>query len=291
MKCLFVFWLMLTSLGAEPFFETFPIKVPQKPDRQRTVYDQHPFSWNGIPAIIRAPDDRLFLAWTAARGFAGGGRLVGAYSADGGRTWGTPIELINNADRDDSEPCLLVDGNNMVLISTSLRLPEQFDKFNIFPVRYDRAWWWMTSTGDGGRTWSQPVELNIPHAYPGKGGNGLRLSDGTWMIPYQYGIDAEKGVTPRLEGDIQSVAAMLFSPDQGKTWKRGEYMTVPGSTDASEPAVVQTSNGDLYCIMGRRARWLWRNGARRCSSRRAARRTGTTGSSRRSVRMARAGRR
>ena len=100
-------------------FETFPLRI-QAESKQKTIYGQSAFAYNHIPSITRAPDGRLFLCWIAEIGFARGGRIVGAYSADGGETWGNPIELINNPDRDDGDPVIVVDGRRLMVISTSI---------------------------------------------------------------------------------------------------------------------------------------------------------------------------
>ena len=75
------------------FFEKFPLRISDAP---AAVYAQTKFFHNSIPAITRLPDGRLFLTWSASIGFARGGRIVGAFSEDGAKTWGKPIELINN---------------------------------------------------------------------------------------------------------------------------------------------------------------------------------------------------
>ncbi len=247
-------WFVLTAalalpmLAGQPFFERYTLPVPTQPDK-RTVYGQHPFAWNGMPMLARAGDGRLFLLWTASRGFAGGGRLVGAFSADQGRTWSPPVLLTDNPDRDDTTGSIVVDGNRLLVISQSIRLPEYFDKYNPFPVRYDRAWWWMTATEDGGRTWSKPLELPIPFVFPGSRTAGFRLPDGTLVLPSHFGIEQEAGQTPKLEGDTHSVTAMMRSLDGGRTWKRSQVIRIPHGLDTSEPAAVRLSNGDLYCLL------------------------------------------
>ncbi len=232
----------------EPFFEQFPLKTQKAPER-KVIYSQSAFAYNHIPSITRAPDGRLFLCWIAEIGFARGGRIVGAYSDDGGKTWGTPIELINNPDRDDGDPSIIVDGKRLMVISTSIRLPEKIDKLNPWPVKFDRTWWWMTSTEDGGKTWMKPVLVDRPHQYAGKRSNGHRLGDGTLVLGYYYETAAEDGKVPELEADMRVVSGMLRSADGGKTWKSGQSIDIPGKSGADEPATVVLSSGEIFCLL------------------------------------------
>ena len=260
---LFFYWacvLFVVSLGtvgcatdpqpeARPegaFFEKFPLRISDTP---AAVYAQTKFFHNSIPAITRLPDGRLFLAWSASIGFARGGRIVGAFSDDGGKTWGEPIELINNPDRDDGDPSIVVHGDRLSVISTSIRLPERFDKFNVWPVTYDRTWWWMTTTEDGGKSWSTPVEVERPFNYAGKRANTHRLGDGTLLLSGYYETQAEESDVPGYERDMHCAAATFRSSDGGRTWTAGEHITISGESGAAEPATVVLSNGDMFCLL------------------------------------------
>jgi hypothetical protein len=240
------------AISEEPFLEMFSLKFDEGSEAQSrpAIYEQGPFAFNSIPSIARAPDGRLFLAWIAETGFARGGRIVGAYSSDGGRTWGAPLELINKRDRSDGDPVIIVDGQHLRVISTSSRLPEGVDKFNPWPVRFDRTWWYMTSTEDDGKTWSKPVEVKCPHLYAGKRSGGYKLKDGTVVLPYYYETAAERGRVPRLEGDMRVVAGMLRSRDGGRTWVSGQMVDIPDSkAGADEPATVLLSSGEIFCLL------------------------------------------
>ena len=176
-------------------------------------------------------------------------RIVGAFSEDGGKTWGQPIELINNPNRDDGDPSIVLDGDRLSVISTSIRLPERVDKFNVWPVTYDRTWWWMTSTEDGGKSWSTPVEVERPFNYAGKRANTHRLGDGTLLLSGYYETQAEESDVPGYERDMHCAAATFRSSDGGRTWTAGEHITISGEAGADEPATVVLSNGDMFCLL------------------------------------------
>ena len=230
----------------EPFFETLPLWIADKP---AAVYTQTRFSHNSLPTLARLPDGRLFLTWSASIGFARGGRIVGAFSEDGGRTWGEPIELINNPDRDDGDRSIVVDGNSLSVISTSIRLPERFDKFNVWPVVYDRTWWWITTTDDGGKTWSSPSEVERTFRYTGKRANAYRRDDGRLLLGGFYETQAEADEVPAYERDRHCAAVMFQSREGGLTWTAGEPIYLPGKEGRSESAVAVLADGSLLSLL------------------------------------------
>ena len=233
----------------QPYFQSFSSTIPHRTQEGQVIYSQGAFAWNGHPAVALIPDGRIFIVWSPQIGFARGGRLTGSFSSDGGRTWSEAIELINILNRDDADPSIIVDGHRLLVISGSWPVPETFDKFNPWPTNRARAWFYMTTSEDAGKTWSQPVLLDFPHASIGKRANGLRLEDGSLLLPYYYDAGSELGKVPRLEGDMRSISLAARSTDGGRNWVSGEEIVNCGADNCDEPAVVQLSNGELYCLM------------------------------------------
>ncbi len=175
-----------------PFSQSFGPHIPHRTDAGEVIYSQGAFAWNWHPAVALVPDGRIFMVWSLQIGFARGGRLVGSFSSDGGETWSDAIELINNSSRDDADPSIIVDGRRLLVISGSGPVPETFDKFNPWPTNRARAWFYMTTSEDAGKTWSRPVLLDIPHLSIGKRANGLRLEDRALLLPYYYGAGSSQ---------------------------------------------------------------------------------------------------
>jgi hypothetical protein len=241
----------------EPYFEAFTVQIPHKEQEGQAVYNHGAFDWNSHPTVALIPDGRIFMVWLPSIGFARGDRLAGTFSSDGGKTWSEAIELINNPDRDDGDPTIIVDGMRLVVISLSIRMPERWDKFNPFPAPWDRNWWYMTLSDDDGKTWSTPVEVTRPHLWAGKRCNGMRLEDGALLLPYYYVYGSEEGNIPKLERDARSAAGMVRSTDGGKTWTSGAIMRNCGADDCDEPAAALLPSGELYCLMRTRTDHLY----------------------------------
>ena len=108
------------------------------------------------------------------------------------------------------------------------------DKFNVWPVTYDRTWWWMTSTEDGGKSWSTPVEVERPFNYAGKRANTHRLGDGTLLLS-GYETQAEESDVPGYERDMHCAAATFRSSDGGRTWTAGEHITISARRARTSP--------------------------------------------------------
>jgi len=237
------------AASEKPYFEDFSVNIPHHEDKRQVVYDQGFFAVASQPRLALNSDGRMFIAINYEIGFARGERVVGSFSRDGGRTWSEAIELINNPDKADGDPVIIVDGKKLMVITTSAPLPEKWDKFNPWPVKYDRTWWYIIESDDNGKTWSTPINAVHPHLCVGHRSNGIALRDGTLLLPYYYDVGSKRGNIPKLERDMRSISEVARSTDGGKTWVSGQGIESCGADDCDEPAVVSLSNGHLYCLM------------------------------------------
>jgi sialidase-1 len=183
-----------------------------------------------VPAVIRAGNGDV-LAF--AEGRNGGARfcadagnidLVVRRSVDGGRTWGALHVVIRGGGdtRGNPTPILIPSIGRIVLLSTAEcvrrspcgRIPQ------------------VQSSDDNGYTWTTPRaltgELGFPHP-PGwlatGPGHAIVLAHGTHAARLLAGLSYD-------DGKRYSVA-VIYSDDQGVTWKRGATET--GDNPALQP--------------------------------------------------------
>ena len=115
----------------------------------------------------------------------------------------------------------------------------------------------MRSSEDMGQSWSQPVQVTMPHRYvAGKIHIGHKLADGTLIIGYAYDTWAEQGMVPATEGEMDIKSGVLRSKDGGKTWTPGGdlYASIPKTSPHSvsgvdEPATVVLKNGQIFVLL------------------------------------------
>lgn len=204
------------------------------------------FHRSTIPQVARLGDGRLLCVFSAYAKDSTDGRIMGAFSADGGRSWSSPRLLIDEPGMNDGDPNILVDGDRVWVYSTRVRIPNRIDK----------AWTMMVESRDNGATWSRPQEIFIPRQYtPGKQHNAIRLSDGTYAMGISWDLWAERGMAARTEGEMVLASGLLKSRD-GIHWTLHGHITAflekqtPGSTNGlCEPAIVELAGGELLMIL------------------------------------------
>ncbi len=186
--------------------------------------------------------------WTAHR--AGPNpklRVVGALSTDGGKTWTAPRVLIDNPGKTDADPTLIMDGKRILVLSTTLPVPGKILNSEF----------WLTASDDEGRTWSKPVLAAHDHVYAeGKVHVGHKLRDGRLAVGYSWDLFCEKGLSPATEGEMDTVAGLLFSTDGGLHWTAGgdiyarpAKITPHAVNGMDEPATVVLENGDIFALL------------------------------------------
>ncbi len=201
---------------------------------------------NAQPTVARLGDGRLLATFGATAKDSGNGRIVGALSEDGGRTWGAPMMLIDDPKLFDGDSNVLVDGNTVFVYGTRTGIPNTITKTQTM----------VTRSTDNGASWSAPREIVLTRQYmPGKTHNALRLADGTYLMGISWDAWPERGMRARTEGEMWLSTGALKSSD-GFSWTlHGNISTfqpkvTPGSTNGlCEPATVQLANGDLLMIL------------------------------------------
>lgn len=180
--------------------------------------------YNGKPNVMQADDGRLHIVWAADLGIENdAGPMVttgipfATTSADGGRTWSTPVKLVPESFAD-------VGGIYAVGVET----------FQTRDGNLHAVWWesWtnqvvQVTSADGGATWSEPRSLATVVGRP----DDARVDSDNVTRPW-VGVDRSGGPhdgTAYILADDKSGGdrdlVLLRSADDGATW---DVRTPPG---------------------------------------------------------------
>lgn len=92
----------------------------------------------------------------------------------------------------------------------------------------------MCSSKDDGVTWGPVTEAELPN--PGAGIDGVRLSNGHWLLVYNDTTDGRNSL------------AVSISDDEGKTWKWTRHLEKHADGSFHYPAVIQGRDGTIHAI-------------------------------------------
>jgi Neuraminidase (sialidase) len=124
-----------------------------------------------------------------------GGRIMAVRSSDNGKSWSKPVVVIDT-DQDDRDPSVscLKDGTLLL---------------NWFTLQQEQVAVMLARSTDQGKTWSQPVTLDLDSPYPFACSTPIRQLTGGSLILGLYHEDAKKNLA--FGGTVKSY-------DGGKTW-------------------------------------------------------------------------
>ncbi|HVF10507.1 MAG TPA: sialidase family protein [Abditibacteriaceae bacterium] len=240
--------------NAQPLFET---GIAAQPDG---VLYKH-FSYPGSVCLL--PTGKLLAVFTG-QNVHGPHEAVGAYSADGGTTWSSPVTLfggsaLSDASSDTNEgygdPNLVIVNEKRVMVfCVSLRVTD--DSLDLSRTRF-----WRRISDDGGSTFGSVEELpRHKKYYVGTVHPGMRLRNGTLLMGYSWDKPAEEGRPATGEGEMDCYSGALISSDEGMTWAPGGDVHVDAEKAAQhlphatggldEPAIVELPDGTLF-LLGR----------------------------------------
>jgi len=180
------------------------------------------------PSIALLPDGRLMAAWFSSPSEgAESQRIMQAFSADEGRTWGEATVLQDLADKADFDPVVFVAGKETFLFFSSF--DPQID------IHFRRS-------GDSAKTWTEPVKLGQPNHTTRS--NGIQLSTGELLLPLH------------LRGT--KAGGVMKSRDGGTTWTRFGAVANPEG-QGGEPTIAETRSGAVHMMLRTKDGQLWRS--------------------------------
>lgn len=232
---IFCCFSIVSAQNNAPFFEQGVVAVPSDKGHQ-----------HAYPVLARTSKGNLFVAWAY---FEPGkdGVILGALSADNGKTWGKPVKVIDTPGMSDADPAIIINGDRILVYGSSVKRPNKISNTDT----------WLAESTDEGKTWSKSVKLDIPFKYlVGKRHLGLKLKDGTLVLPASYDIWAQKEWIPaKTEGEMDMKSGVLLSKD-GVKWESyldihllAQKVTPFGTNGLAEPAAVELENGEIFMLM------------------------------------------
>lgn len=200
---------------------------------------------NAYPVITRMTNGTLVTAFSVSPKGNPDSYLVASLSSDNGKTWQTPMKVLDTPGMLDADPSILWDGHKLFVYSTSVKVGRKtIDDSHT-----------MYATSDDGKNWSEEKEITLPFRYVvGKRHMVVTLLDGSYAMPFAWDIWAQRGTPARTEGEMDLMSGVLKSND-GVHWRAFGYIhavypkVTPYSTSGlCEPAVVELKNGELLML-------------------------------------------
>jgi predicted neuraminidase len=201
--------------------------------------------WQGIPAIERATNGRLWCAF-----FSGGPKepdpdniILLATSEDDGVSWSTPKVIIDPPDSTRAyDPALWHDPTGRLWLFYNQADLETGD-FTVWAMTTDQS-------GLADPQWSPPRKIEIDAAFAFRLNKPTVLKAGQWLLPVTWARNAPKDWFP---GDqLQGVAV---SVDCGQTWTLHGAVEAPSW--ALENMIVERNDGRLWMLIRTGAGVLW----------------------------------
>jgi hypothetical protein len=173
------------------------------------------------------------------------GRLDMIFSSDEGKTWTKPT-LVVDSPIDDRNPALgQADDGTLVVGFWKTATYDEQDHYDPKLVDKERSTW-VTRSKDGGKTWSEPTEIDTADIGIGSPfGRMLTLPDGAMLMAiYGFGQRSagEKIPFERLHSYVYR------STDRGQTWSRISEIG-PGKQQLSETSLLRLPDGKILAVM------------------------------------------
>ncbi len=223
-----------TRVMAEPFFENGTLVGPS-PNMGGPRY----------VCLARLNNDDLLAVWAGFPANADQAAIWSAYSTDNGKTWSEPILAVDTPDTMDCDPNIIVCTDRVLAVATTRKAAELIN-----------TTWPFSTSYDNGRSWQPSGEIHNPHKYnSGKLQAATRLRNGRLLLPYCWDRILEKGGAVAGEPSMISNASVLYSDDDGHTWKPGGDLDISavqgaqsGINGLDEICLAELIDGSVYAL-------------------------------------------
>ncbi len=206
-----------------------------------------------FPVALRLKDGRIAVVLRGGGGHLTiKGRLDMVFSSDEGKTWTSPI-LVVDSPADDRNPSLGQAKDGTLLVG--FWRTETYDENDRYNPKLDKPrTTWVTRSADGGKTWSDPSQIDTADIGIGSPfGRMLTLPDGTVLMAiYGFGIrqpDAKDGGT-------RHHSYIYRSKDNGLTWERISEIG-DGKQQLNETSLLRLPDGKLLAAVRARSTEVW----------------------------------
>ncbi len=217
--------------------------------QQHIISTKESRQWQGIPAIERARNGRLWCAF-----YSGGPKepdpdnyILLTTSTDDGVTWSPPAPIIAPPGTTRAyDPALWHDLHGRLWLIYNLVDLTTRD-FSVWAITADNA------TGPTPR-WSAPrrIELGVPFAV--RLNKPIVLSSGDWLLPVTWARIAPEGTWFPRDQQLQGVA---ISTDDGAHWKL--YGAVEAPPWALENMLVERRDGTVWMLIRTGSGVIWQS--------------------------------
>jgi sialidase-1 len=200
-----------------------------------------------IPALIVSKKGTV-LAFCEGRkggqGDSGKIDLLLKRSSDGGKSWDKMQTVWADGPNTCGNPCPVVDANTGVIwLLMTWNLGSDSERQIMAATSKDTRRVFVTHSKDDGATWEKPSDITkdakLPHWrwYATGPGHGIQLKSGRLLIPCDHSDHSGGGHPYRSH--------VIYSDDQGKTWKLG------GATGekTNECTALEASDGSICLNM------------------------------------------
>lgn len=248
--------LIAFSLTVCPFGLFGQDKTPAKAD----IAPKHPVQRTLVtggqgyfPVALRLQDGRIAVVLRGGGGHLTiKGRLDMVFSSDEGKTWTKPIVVVDSP-ADDRNPSLGQAKDGTLIVG--FWRTETYDENDRYNPKLDKPrTTWVTRSSDGGKTWSDPSQIDAADiSFGSPFGRILTLPDGTMLMAI-YGFDIRQ--PGAKDGGTRHHSYVYQSKDDGRSWKRISEIG-DGRQQLNETSLLRLPDGKLLAAIRARATDVW----------------------------------